>query len=148
MTPATEAYTMFDVSNRKPAVFIRPDPYSSLSRSPCPSSPPPPPHPLPPPPPPSPRILQIRVLIVASVRSLGDPIRHMESRFLSVVYRPGHLAKGRMENCERFPLRLLSFLVYELNEFFAEALVSTRNLEDLGIAFFGQSFFCKRPLHL
>jgi hypothetical protein len=51
-------------------------------------------------------------------------------------------------NRECFPLRLLSFLVYEFNEFFAEALVSTRNLEDLGIAFFGQSFFYKRPLHL
>src|SRR6266478_3144854 len=45
-------------------------------------------------------------------------------------------------------LRLMSFLVYELNEFFAEALVSTRNLEDLRIAFFVQSFFRKRPLHL
>ncbi|GEM_PF-3079469 len=44
--------------------------------------------------------------------------------------------------------RLLSFLVYELNEFFAEALVSAGNLEDMGVAFFGQSFFRKRRLHL
>src|SRR4029077_19033386 len=48
----------------------------------------------------------------------------------------------------RILLRLMSFLVYQFNEFFAEALVSTRNLEDLGIAFFVQSFFRKRPLHL
>ena len=54
---------------------------------------------------------------------------------MSGEFWPGHLAEGRMENCERFPLRLLSFLVYELNEFFAEALVSTRNLEDLAVAF-------------
>src|SRR4029077_21054444 len=60
----------------------------------------------------------------------------------------GHLAEGRMENGECFPLRLLSFLVYQVNEFFAEALVSTRKLEDLAVAFLGQSFFRKRPLHL
>ena len=47
-----------------------------------------------------------------------------------------------------FAAEPLFFLVYELNEFFAETLVSTRNLEDLGIAFFGQSLFCKCPLHL
>src|SRR5262245_27745838 len=61
---------------------------------------------------------------------------------------PGHLAERRMENCKRFLLRLLSFLVYQLNKFFAEALVSTRNLEDLGVAFLGQSLFRKCPLHL
>src|SRR5439155_11453225 len=56
---------------------------------------------------------------------------------------------ARMEkNCGYFPLGLLSLLVYQLNELFAEALVSTGDLEDLGIAFFGESFFCKCPLHL
>ena len=64
----------------------------------------------------------------------------------------GHLRAGKSarmkKNCGYFPLRLLSFLVYQINEFFAETLISTGNLEDLGVAFFGQSFFCKRPLHL
>src|SRR5215467_7439082 len=61
---------------------------------------------------------------------------------------PGHLAEGLMQNGECFPLRLMFFLVYQVNEFFAEALVSTRNLKDLSVAFFGQSFFRKRPFHL
>src|SRR5262249_43168993 len=39
------------------------------------------------------------------------------------------------KNANTFRLRLLSFLVYDLNESFTEALVGTRNLEDLGIAF-------------
>jgi hypothetical protein len=47
-------------------------------------------------------------------------------------------------DCECF----LSFLIYKLNEFFAEVLIATRDLEDLGIAFFSQSFFRKRRLHL
>ena len=36
-------------------------------------------------------------------------------------------SQNTMENCERFPLGLLFFLVYEPNEFFTEAFVSTRN---------------------
>src|SRR5215471_20881495 len=35
---------------------------------------------------------------------------------------PGHLAEGLMQNGECFPLRLMFFLVYQVNEFFAEAL--------------------------
>jgi hypothetical protein len=39
-------------------------------------------------------------------------------------------------------------LVYELNDFSAETLVYTRNLEDLQITFLGQSLFRKCFLHL
>src|SRR5215813_8386902 len=53
---------------------------------------------------------------------------------------------GKIANT--FRLRLLSFLVYDLNESFTEALVGTRNFEDLGIAFWGESLFRKCPLHL
>ena len=67
-------------------------------------------------------------------------------RIMSRNFWPGHLSQTT--KIANGSLRLLSFLVYELNEFFAEALVSTRNLEDLGIAFLGQSLFRKCPLHL
>lgn len=58
------------------------------------------------------------------------------------------ICRRTMENCECSPLRLLSFLINEVNDYLAEAFVGTRNLEDLAVTFLSESFLRKRSLHL
>ena len=54
----------------------------------------------------------------------------------------------RLQICQKEFVPALTLLVYQPNEFVAKLLIGTRNIEDLLVTFYGQSFLRKCRLHL